>query len=189
VSAVPPTSSRLLVKRGGHDITRSIPKPTVIVDTREQNPFLFDQFGNWIGGTTRQALSPGDYSIVGMEKILRLERKSLPDLVLTLTKNRQRFFASCEALALFPHRAILVEASYEEIKTDYREFGIPSVAHPNAVCGSLDAIEAKFSIPVIYTSTDRDLSEEKAASWFSKQFTFWHLEASGMGRVLQPGDL
>ena len=85
-------------------------------------------------------------------------------------------------------RALLVEASYEDIKTVYTE-DVTTLAHPNAVSGSLDALEAKFGIPVIYTSRYRPLAEEKAASWLSKHFTYWHLEEAGWGRVLQEGDL
>ena len=38
---VAPTTSRLMVKREGHSITRKIPKPVVLVDTREQFPLSF----------------------------------------------------------------------------------------------------------------------------------------------------
>jgi hypothetical protein len=62
-------------------------------------------------------------------------------------------------------------------------------AHPNAVSGTLDAIEARFGIPVLYTSQYRPLAEEKAASWLSKHFTYWYLEKEGLRRVLQEGDL
>ena len=50
--------------------------------------------------------------------------------------------------------------------------------------GTLDAIEVKFGIPILYTSRNRDLATEKAASWLSKQFTYWWLEQNGKGRVL-----
>jgi hypothetical protein len=52
----------------------------------------------------------------------------------------------------------------------------------------LDAIEAKFGIPVIYTSRDQDLATERAASWLSKHFTYWWLEQNGHGRVLIDSD-
>jgi len=84
-------------------------------------------------------------------------------------------------------RALLVEASYEDIKSPYD--GDYTIAHPNAVSGSLDALEAKFGIPVIYASQYKPLAEEKAASWLSKHFTYWYLEKNGFGRVLQEGDL
>ena len=93
-----------------------------------------------------------------------LERKSLADLITTLMQNRERFFKSCERLSMYRWRALLVEASYEDIKSPYDD-GYTE-AHPNAVSGSLDALEAKFGIPVIYTSQFRPLAEEKAASCF-----------------------
>ncbi|MBZ0160107.1 MAG: hypothetical protein K8G79_08240 [bacterium] len=65
---------------------------------------------------------------------------------------------------------------------------IPSEVHPNSICGTLDAIEAKFGIPVIYTSTVQDLATERAASWLSKHFTYWWLEEHGYGRVLIDSD-
>lgn len=130
----PPTKNRLIVKRGGKAITGTVPKPVVLVDTREQAPMRLARFNNWIAD----------------EKV--------------------------------------VEASYEDIKTPYT-FARQVEAHPNGVTGTLDAIEARFGIPVIYTSRKRDLADEKAASWLSKVFTYWWLESNGLGRVLQEGDL
>ena len=184
----PPPSGRLLVKRDDHSITKVIPKPVIIVDTREQMPYEFTGFKNWIGGTTRCALDFGDYSVVGMESLIRLERKSLTDLISTLMQNRERFFQSCAGLARFRYAAILVEATYEDVKSYYDE-SLCTTAHPNAVSGSLDALEARYGIPVIYASQQRPLAEEKAASWLSKLFTYWYLETNSMGRVLQTGDL
>lgn len=86
-------------------------------------------------------------------------------------------------------RALLIEASYEDIKTPYDYDEYNTLAHPNAVSETLDALEARFGIPVIYTSLHRPLAEEKAASWLSKHFTYWYLESNGYGRVLQEGDI
>jgi ERCC4-type nuclease len=181
-------SGRLTVKRGGHSITRQIPKPVVLVDTREQLPFDFSRFPNWIAGEKRKPLRVGDYTVEGMEDLLILERKSLTDLISTLMQNRARFFDGCEKMTQYRWRALLVEASYEDIKTVYDD-ELCTQAHPNAVSGTLDALEVKFGIPVIYTSKYRPLAEEKAASWLSKHFTYWHLEQAGLGRVLIEGDL
>ena len=82
-------------------------------------------------------------------------------------------------------KAILIEASYEDMKSWYDDDDdLETAAHPNAVCGTLDAIEAKFGIPILYTSRNRGLASEKAASWLSKHFTYWWLEENGHGRVL-----
>jgi hypothetical protein len=102
---------------------------------------------------------------------LRLERKSLTDLITTLMQGKSRSFMECDALAKFQHAALLVEATYEDVKSIYDD-ELCTQVHPNAVSGSLDAVEARFGIPVIYTSRYRPLAEEKAASWLSKHFTY-----------------
>jgi ERCC4-type nuclease len=184
-----PPSGRLLVKRGGHSITRQIPKPVALVDTREKYPFDFSRFRNWISDTKSHALKVGDYSVEGMENLLVLERKTLTDLITTVIQERKRFFKQCEKMTKYRWRALLIEASYEAIKTPYDYDEYNTLAHPNAVSGTLDALEASYGIPVIYTSRYRPLAEEKAASWLSKHFTYWYLESKGYGRVLQEGDL
>ncbi len=143
---VTPTNSRLIVKRSGHSITRQIPKPIVLVDTREKYPFDFGRFRNWITGTKSQALKVGDYSIEGMESLLTLERKTLTDLITTLIQQRKRFFKLCEKMMSFRYKALLIEASYEDIKSPYDQ-EYCTWAHPNAVSGTLDALEVRFGIP------------------------------------------
>ncbi len=185
------SSSRISVIRDGHSITRSakIPKPVVLVDTREQQPFpLSRNHPNWISGEKRVALKTGDYSIEGMEDLLTLERKSLADIVGCTVVSRQRFIANCTRLSKFRWKAIIIEASYEDLKQSCQEFGVESDVHPNAVVGTLDAIEAKFGIPVILTSRHRRLATERAASWLSKHFTYWWLEQHKLGRVLIDSD-
>lgn len=186
-----PAAGRLVVKRGGHSILRSakVPKPMVLIDSREQQPFtLLAHHPNWVGGERRATLKTGDYTVQGMESLLALERKNLSDLVACIVTYRRRFLASCERLAKFRWKAVLIEASYEDIERNWDESGIPSEVHPNAVCGTLDAIEAKFAIPIIYTSTHRELATERAASWLSKHFTYWWLEKNGYDRVLVDSD-
>jgi ERCC4-type nuclease len=186
-----PSTARLRVVRDGHNIIRSarIPKPIVLVDTREKEPFpLFLNHPNWIGGERRVALKTGDYTVEGMESLLSLERKNLADLVACTVTYRKRFLAACGRLARLRWKAILVEATLEDIKGGFEAFDIPSEVHPNAVCGTLDAIEAKFGIPIIYSSSIQDLATERAASWLSKHFTYWWLEKQGYGRVLIDSD-
>ena len=187
VCFVSPSTQRIRVMRDGRSITRSarVPKPVVLVDTREQAPLpLYANHPNWFCGERRVALKTGDYTLEGMEDLLSLERKSLSDVAACTVAYRQRFLAACARLARFRWKAILVEATLEDIKGGFEQFDIPTEVHPNAVCGTLDAIEAKFGIPVIYTSTLQDLATERAASWLSKHFIYWWLEDQGYGRVL-----
>lgn len=185
------STARLRVMRDGRNIIRSagIPKPVVLVDTREREPLpLHANHPNWIGRERRVALKTGDYTVEGMETLLCLERKSLADLVACTVTYRRRFLTACGRLARFPWKAMLIEATLEDIKGGFESVDYPLGAHPNAVCGTLDAIEAKLGIPVLYTSADRNLATERAASWLSKHFTYWWLESHGLGRVLIDDD-
>ena len=78
---------------------------------------------------------------MGMEGLLALERKNLADLVPCTVTYRRQFLAACGQLARFRWKAILIEATYEDIKGGFEPFGIPSRVHPNAVCGLVDAIK------------------------------------------------
>ncbi len=177
--------------REGRAVVRAwrIPKPTVLVDTRERQPYcLAEMHPNWIGGVKQATLKAGDYSVEGMESVLALERKSMADAIgsAVALANRARFIRSCARLAEYRWKAILIEATYEQMKSFYpnQDEDLCTEAHPNAVCGTYDAIEAKFGIPIIYTSRDRRLATERAASWLSKHFTYWWLEQNGHGRML-----
>src|SRR4030042_2274498 len=114
---VPPPSKRLIIKRNGSSIPRQIPKPTVLIDSREKSPFDFSRFPNWIAEVKKQKLNVGDYSVEGMEDLLVLERKTLTDLITTLIQQRIRFFSLCEKMTRYRWRGLLVEASYEDLKS------------------------------------------------------------------------
>ena len=185
----PPGTRRLCVMRYGHAVVREwrIPKPTVLVDTREQQPYsLLQLHPNWIGDLKFATLKTGDYSIEGMEHLLALERKSMIDAIQSTMSRRALFIRSCERLAAFRWKAILIEATYEQMKAYYphQDEDLVTDAHPNAVCGTYDAIEAKFGIPILYTSRNRYLATERAASWLSKHFTYWWLEQNNQPRTL-----
>lgn len=190
---VPPTESRLKVMRGGRAMVRDwkIPKPVVLVDTREQAPFpLLENHPNWIGGERRATLNAGDYSIEGMEDLVALERKSMCDAINSVMSWRERFLKSCERMSTYRWKGIILEATYEDMKTPYSYFEDlkDAEAHPNGVVGTYSAIAAKWAIPVMYASRDRGLATEMAASWLSKIHMYHWLEQNGHGRVLIDAD-
>lgn len=58
----------------------------MVQDTREQLPIF--KPAEWI---VNKGLKTGDYSVVGMEELVTIERKSIHDLFGTLGKGRRRF--------------------------------------------------------------------------------------------------
>ncbi len=118
---------------------------TVVVDTREQEPYPFDSEGVT---TTRRALPAGDYSLDGWEHQVAVERKTLEDLVATVIRSRKRFHKELECLAEYSFACIVVEANLGDILTEQYRSG----AHPNAVLGSVLSIVVDFRIPVFFCS-------------------------------------
>ena len=82
---------------------------TIVVDTREQTPWVFET------PAVRRTLKTGDYSVLSLEALIAIERKSLGDLVQSLTWERERFVREVERLAEFRWRAIIVEAHMGDV--------------------------------------------------------------------------
>lgn len=91
---------------------------TVLVDTREQQPWDLSPLRMESG-----TLQSGDYSLAadGLRDLIRIERKSLPDLVGVVGAGRDRFEREIERLQAFPTRVLIVEANWSDIdKGDWR---------------------------------------------------------------------
>ena len=101
---------------------------TAIIDTREQNPLVLSPLQ-----TTSGTLATGDYSIVGLENIVAIERKSLPDLIACVGRERSRFDREVQRLLAYPVRALIVEACWGEIEMGQWQGKVS----PNAVLVSL----------------------------------------------------
>uniref|UniRef100_A0A6M3JAL8 Putative nuclease n=1 Tax=viral metagenome TaxID=1070528 RepID=A0A6M3JAL8_9ZZZZ len=116
----------------------------VVVDDREKLPWTF---AGVPGVTTRPGrLRAGDYSVEGLEGRVALERKSLKDLVRTISVTRDRFFGELRLLAGYRYAAIVVEGSVEDVLSGRYD----SDASPESVLGSVAAIEVGWRVPVVW---------------------------------------
>lgn len=119
----------------------------IVVDTREQTPWTFDgiRAGASEGHSSIEVravvagLDAGDYSIIGRESEIRIERKSAGDLFGTLTTGRDRFERELERLARFPFSAIVVEAEFSCLV-----LSPPSRMQPRSFVGSVVALSQRF---------------------------------------------
>ena len=110
----------------------------VIVDSREQAPFSFshERYGVEL---VRGTLTVGDYSLVGLEDKVAVERKSLPDLVLCLGRERDRFERELQRGAALDAFCVVVEAGWTELSGGkYR-----SRMQPHAACQSVAAFMSR----------------------------------------------
>lgn len=125
-------------------LSRSRVEPVpVIIDTRENEPYGFDPR---LVAAERRALPAGDYSILGLETAVAVERKSLDDFVSTVVHARRRFRTELGKLRGYRAACIVVEASVADILNQrYR-----SQANPSAVLGSALSILLDDGVPVIF---------------------------------------
>ncbi len=97
---------------------------TAIVDTREQLPLDLTPL-HTVAGT----LSTGDYSVQGLEHVVAIERKSLPDLLGCVGQHRERFDREVQRLLAYPTRAIVVEATWADLEAgEWRSQVTPAAA-------------------------------------------------------------
>jgi DNA excision repair protein ERCC-4 len=113
---------------------------TAVVDTREQLP-LQDLDLRTVTGT----LATGDYSIVGLEHVVCVERKSLADLVMCVGRERDRFERCVQRMRGYEVAALVVEAPWAAIEQQqYR-----AQVAPEAVIGSLYSWMARGIVVVM----------------------------------------
>ncbi|NQU20603.1 MAG: hypothetical protein HQ567_04920, partial [Candidatus Nealsonbacteria bacterium] len=126
---------------------------TAIVDTREQTPLDLAPL-QVVPGT----LATGDYSVQGLEHIVAIERKSLPDLLGCIGQHRERFDREIQRLLSYPCRALVIESTWEAIEIgDWR-----SKITPAAALGSLLGWVA-MGIPVVMAG-----DHERAGKYVSR---------------------
>jgi ERCC4-type nuclease len=179
---VPHPPIPVLAERGGTQL--NTPRPVVLVDTREQNPFDFSRFEGWFAGIEKRALKLGDYSIAGLEDHCMVERKDLPDLVHSFTTERSVFVNRLRLMARYPHSLLLITSALSEVKSAQTCMG----ANPNRITQSLIAAFAGLKVPFLCSET-HELGEELVASYLYQVHLYHWLENNDYGRFLSSDDL
>lgn len=120
----------------------------VIVDTREQRPFTFEheRYDVQIQPGT---LSIGDYSLRGLEDKVAVERKSLPDLVQCLSRERSRFEKELQRGAALDAFAVVVEASWADLAGG----NFRSQLNPHAACQSILSFMSRYRVPFLFAGS------------------------------------
>lgn len=130
---------------------------TLVIDTREQAPLDLAPFRAELG-----TLDTGDYSVMGLEHVVAVERKSLPDLVQCVGRERERFERELQRLLAYPHRAVVVEATWADLAAgEWR-----GMVAPKAVWGSVTSWTAR-GIPFL-------LAGDRAGAADAVKALLWH---------------
>lgn len=127
-------------------------RPCILVDSREQAPLVFSDAVDVERGVT---LPTGDYSLRGFTEQVAIERKSKADLVACVGPERPRFMEQMDRLAAYAVRALVVEASWEELAAG----AYVSAMNPKSVTGTLLALVVDRGIPVLLVGGAAEAAE------------------------------
>lgn len=144
--------------------------PAIVIDSREQRPLPFPKSYQ----TIIKGLHTGDYSLLGYENRIAVERKSKSDSYASLGSNRERFEKELIRLGDMEYGAIVIECSLREflLQPDY------SKMHPHAAINSLVAWSIKYGVPV-FLGDDR---RHSAALVLSILRHWWKYFGEGNGQ-------
>ncbi len=122
---------------------------TILVDAHERYPW---RFAHQQAETERRALLAGDYAVeLGGKLAASVERKTLADLVSTLTTGKLRYLLA--ELAALPRAALVIEDRYSSV------FRLDHV-RPTVVADGLAEAQVRFpEVPIVFCET-RPLAEE-----------------------------
>tara|TARA_Y100000310_G_C20451564_1_gene700987 strand:- start:178 stop:711 length:534 start_codon:yes stop_codon:yes gene_type:complete len=135
-----------------------------VVDTREQLPLELPL------RSITDTLPTGDYSVLGFEDLICVERKSLPDLIGCMTSGRKRFERELQRMKSYDARCVVVEASWQQLRDgEYR-----SRITPEAATHSVVSWISKFAVPFLFVG-DR-VSAADAVAYFLFTSTKKHYE-------------
>lgn len=115
----------------------------IVADSREKLPYNFET-PSQVG-----TLGCGDYSLAGGGHLVAVERKTLDDLVLCLSKDRPRFERELYKSKSLDYMALIIECSLSDIiNHNYR-----SQMEPKAVIQSLLAFSVRYRLPIFFCET------------------------------------
>lgn len=138
--------------------------PTVQIDSREQLPLDVQGFPTEVVG-----LPVGDYGVKGFSDWTNpqfiVERKSLSDLISSLTSGRERFDREVLKLRQFGFRALLIEAVVGECEfAQYR-----SSVKPATIFQSLAAYQVRTNLHVLWCGSHQGAARQ--LEMLVRQFT------------------
>ena len=144
----------------------------IVVDSHEQYPY---RFANQQVRTVRRALPVGDYGVTVDGRLAAVvERKSLPDLVSSLTSGTLRY--ALGELAALPRAAVAVEDRYSAI------FKLDRV-RPALVADGIAELQVRWpSVPIVFCET-RALAEDWTYRFLAAAHTWVAGERAAADRI------
>ena len=145
----------------------------IVADSHEQYPY---RFGGQQATVLRRALPCGDYGVIHHGRlVVSVERKSLTDLVASLTSGKLRY--ALAEMAALPRAAVVVEDRYSAI------FKLDRV-RPALVADGLAEVQVRWpNVPIVFCET-RQLAEEWTYRFLAAARVWAETEEAALGRIM-----
>jgi hypothetical protein len=152
-----------------------LPDLRIVADAHEQYPYRFADAQVTV---VKRALPCGDYAVeVGGRLVASVERKSLADLVSSLTSGRLRF--ALGELSALPRAAVVVEDRFSRLFAQ-------DWARPAVVADGLAELQVRFpEVPVMFCET-RALAEQWTYRFLAAAHTWAADEPDAVARLGAP---
>ncbi len=156
----------------------------IVVDAHERYAYRFA--GQQVQ-TTKRALPCGDYGItIDGALVASVERKSLEDLVSSLTSGRLRY--ALGELSALPRAAVVVEERYSQV---FKQAWV----RPSVVADGIAECQVRWpTIPIVFCET-RPLAEEWTYRYLAAAYDLMSSETAAVDRIVghslgghSPGD-
>jgi hypothetical protein len=146
----------------------------ILVDAHERYPY---RFASQQTRTQRIPLTCGDYAVqVDGQTVAAVERKSLDDLIGSVSSGRLRF--ALGELAALPRAAVVVEDRYSRIFAQDR-------VRPAQVADWLAELQVRWpSVPIVFCET-RKLAEEWTYRYLAAAYAWAEDEPDALARLEQ----
>ena len=114
----------------------------IVIDSREQLPYAFER-------SVVRALKAGDYSVLGMETRIAVERKSKADAYGTIGKGRRRFVRELERMGTYEYAAIVIECTLSSFLRPPNR----SSLNPRSAINSLIAWSIRYGVHLFFADS------------------------------------
>jgi len=102
---------------------------TIVIDQQEKTPWDMSPFK-----TLSKHLVTGDYTILGLEHLICIERKSLADYLGSMGNDRDRFERELKRMLGYETRALIIEATWSDLEAgEWRSKVTPASALGSAL--------------------------------------------------------
>ena len=147
------SSKKKVVKGGGKNAkTLRHPKPTIIIDSREKDPFRFRASASLEKAEVAK-LDAGDYAIKGMEDLITIERKqSVTELAGNFGRNRDRFEREMDRMQSIKFKYVVVEDHWSSLNGKLVKYSKMSA---KAVFESITTFALKYGVHFIFAGNKK----------------------------------